>query len=504
MNENERGFAGADPAARERARADKRIEEAKQRAENEEKKRMRAERAHAEKMQERARREAGHKNGRAPGFGGWLAAVVALSVAVLALGAIVTVGYFDLKEAKASAADGYRSAVYEFSELVENMDANLAKARIADGGYEMQKVLTDVLVESELAEKCIERFPVGGHASQQLTAFVNRVGDYTETLLHKLSAGQKLSAEEREVVEYMYGTAEKIRAALPALTERANAGSLEEFLNETGSFSVEFGNLSNAVAEVPKSIEDGPFSQGANSRKSEFLAGQKELGESEAAARAGEYFAAYEPAELRLTGKTEGGDFAAYVFEFKAGTGEEYYAQITVRGGYLALLDGRNACTGHSLDAHACKRIAQKFLETCGYGGMRAVWAGESGSDCCINFVREQGGVLVYPEMIKVKVCKERGIVTGMEAHSYLASHAERTIGEPSVSRERVEANAEARMQLHGVRLALIPVDGREVLAYEICGDHGGRRYYAYVDAATGETVEIFTVVATDRGDALL
>ena len=526
MNENERISAGAEKVekidrggaeradeakskiAKEEARAEKRIENAKMKAEKEEKKRVRAEREHAEKMHERAERAertvARRRDKHTPGFGGWLAAVVALSVTVLALGAVVTVGYFDLKEAKASIAGGYQSAVYEFSELVENMDANLAKARVADGGYEMQKVLTDVLVESELAEKCLEQFPCDGHASQQLTAFVNRVSDYTETLLHKLAAGEQLTAEETEVVEYMYSTTEKIRAALPALVERAQNGTLEEFLNETGEFSVEFGNLSNTVAEVPKSIEDGPFSQSANSRKSEFLAGQKELSESEASARANEYFAAYEPTELRLTGKTEGGDFAAYAFEFKSKSGEEYYAQITVRGGYLALLDGYNGCTGHNLDVHACKLIAQKYLEKCGYADMRPVWAGESGSECCINFVRTQGGVLIYPEMIKVKVCEEKGAVTGMEAHSYLAAHADREIGTPSVSREKIEANAEARMELHGVRLAIIPVDGQEVLTYEIRGDHGGRRYYAYVDANTGKTVEIFTVVTTDRGDALL
>ena len=532
MNENERISAGAEKVekidrggaeradeakskiAKEEARAEKRIENAKMKAEKEEKKRVRAEREHAEKMHERAERaertvarrqeKQRGEDKHAPGFGGWLAAVVALSVTVLALGAIVTVGYFDLKEAKASIAGGYQSAVYEFSELVENMDANLAKARVADGGYEMQKVRTDVLVESELAEKCLEQFPCDGHASQQLTAFVNRVSDYTETLLHKLAAGQQLTAEETEVVEYMYSTTEKIRAALPALVEQAKNGTLEEFLNETGEFSVEFGNLSNTVAEVPKSIEDGPFSQSANSRKSEFLAGQKELSESEASARANEYFAAYEPTELRLTGKTEGGDFAAYAFEFKSKSGEEYYAQITVRGGYLALLDGYNGCTGHNLDVHACKLIAQKYLEKCGYADMRPVWAGESGSECCINFVRTQGGVLIYPEMIKVKVCEEKGAVTGMEAHSYLAAHADREIGTPSVSREKIEANAEARMELHGVRLAIIPVDGQEVLTYEIRGDHGGRRYYAYVDANTGKTVEIFTVVTTDRGDALL
>ena len=64
------------------------------------------------------------------------------------------------------------------------------------------------------------------------------------------------------------------------------------------------------------------------------------------------------------------------------------------------------------------------------------------------------------------------------------------------LARETVEANAARRMDLLGVRAALIPRAGRELLCWEVRGTAGGRLYYAYVDAATGETAEIRTVCA--------
>lgn len=517
---SEKEIAQQKKIAREEARAEKRVAAAKLKEEKEEEKRVRAEQARADKMHRRAERaereirrreerdagreEKGGKQPHAPGFGGWLAAVVSLSVAVLALGAIVTVGYFDLQETKGALAGGYQSSVYEFSELVENMDANLAKARITDGSYELQKVLTDVLVQSELAEKCLENFPVEGHSAESLVSFVNRVGDYSKSLLHKLAAGGTLTAQEEEVIEYMYQTVEKIRSNMPALIESAKGGTLEELLNETGDFNAEFGNLSNTTVEIPKSIEDGPFAQGAAKGDSELLSSAEELTESQAAERANGYFEEYKATEMRLTGKTQNGPFASYIFEFKDASGREFYAQITQRGGYLSVFDSYQPCSSHNYDVKTCVEIAGNFLEKCGYTGLRPVWASEAGVECCVNFAFEQDGAIVYPDMIKVKVCEERGIVTGLEAHSYLANHTQREIGQAKVSREKIEANASRRMQLHGVRLALIPVDGKEVLTYEIRGDFGGRRYYAYVDAATGETVEIFTVVSTDRGSALL
>lgn len=511
-------------ADKEAARAEKRVaaaqaKEAKKEAraeaalERRHERELRAEAAKEERMHRRAeraerrieRRESRENHKRAPGFGGWLAAVVSLSVAVLALGAIVTVGYFDLNNTKSAVMAGYRSSVYEFSELVENMDANLAKARVAEGSYETQKLLTDVLVQSELAEKCLESFPVEGRNTENLIAFVNRVGDYSKLLLHKLAKGGDLTEREEEVIEYMYQTTEKIRTAMPSLIESANKGSLEDMLAIDGDFSSKFGDMSNTTVEVPKSIEDGPFSQGASKKESKLLAAEEKIGEKEAAARAGKIFKSYKPSQLRVTGKTESKGFACYNVEFKDEKGREYYAQLTERGGKLALFDGYETCKSHNYDVRSCIRIAEKFLDGCGYTGLKPVWASEAGTECSVNFAYEEGGAVVYPDMIKVKVCEEKGVVTGLEAHSYLVNHTDREIGSASVSMETVERGAARRMEkLHGVRKAVVEVDGEEVLAYEIVGEHGGRTYYCYVDANTGETVDIFVVVGTDRGNAIL
>ena len=95
-----------------------------------------------------------------------------------------------------------------------------------------------------------------------------------------------------------------------------------------------------------------------------------------------------------------------------------------------------------------------------------------------------------------VKVCRGRCEVTGLDARLYLRNHKERTFAEPSLSEEKVEANAARRMELIGVRKALIPEQGEELLCWEVRGTSGGRLYYAYVDAFTGEAVEIRTACA--------
>ena len=485
-------------AAKERAAAEDR-ENA--RAAALEKRRQKEEKRQA--RHERRGEKKKNRRDRAPGFGGWLAAVISLGVAVLALGAVVTVGYFDLTEAKAGLYNSYQSSVYELSELVENMDTNLSKARVASGNYEMQKLLTDVLVESELAESCIESFPVGAHETENLSAFVNRVGDYSRRLLNKLALGGEITAEEQDVIQYMYETTDKIKYALAGIIADGREKNIDDVLKE-GGFAERFSTLEHNTIETPKMIYDGPFASSAQDGGAAALEGLAEMKESEILDLARGVFAGYGAKDVVSAGKTERGGLASYGVEVRTDTGDRYFAQFTARGGRLLLLDSYKECKDRNFDANACIGIAEKFLASLGYEGLEPVWVSEAGVQCDINFAYVQNGVVCYNDLVKVKVCQERGAVTGLEARSYLANHTERDIPAPSVAQSVIERAAASRMEVNGVRLALIPVEGEETLAYEINGTHAGSEYYAYIDAKSGRMVELFTVVGSASGRALM
>ena len=491
-------------AALEQARAAERIEEAKQKREQKQARaRKDTRRAPREQKRERGQGAEHRRTGgdaqaqeqnrrRAPGFGGWLAAVIALSVAVLALGAIVTVGFFDLREANGVLSSSYQENVYELSEHVENMSVGLAKARVAEGA-EMRNVLTDLLVQSELAEADLEMFPAGEQGTQSLTSFFNTVSAFSRRALRRMAAGEPLTERDVQAIEQMYECIERVRAAMPALVDSADL-TLRDLLAPEGDFAASLRALEEAAAREPVTLPE----------RQTILSGMDIVGEQQAIERASAYFSDYAPADLRVSGKTERGERSVYNVQFKDGAGNECFAQITERGGLLALFESYRPCEGENFDGARAAEIAAAFLEKCGYTGMTPVWASEAGGECMVKFCAEQDGVLVYPDMIRVKVCLERGVVTGMEAHDYLAAHRDRTFAAPALSAQTVENNAAARMdELQEVRLAVIPAGGHERLVYEVRGMYGGRQYFAYVDAQTGETCALRVVVPTDRGDDL-
>lgn len=485
----------------ERAAAAARVEAARERkeasaaraaraAEEEAARRMRA----AGRKEERAERRRSRREGR-PGFGGWLAAVVSLSVAVLALGAILTVGYFDLDEARAQLTDGYRRAAYELAERVEALDTSLAKARVAEGAA-LQRALTEVLVQCELAERDLESIPVDGVDAAPLAAFFGRTAGSSRRLLGKLAAGRALSAEEEAEVERLYGRAEELREGAAALSEGAAAVGAEAF-GAQSRFREGFDALSRIAAEGERPQPPfGPQPQGKGASEGSLLAAAPALSEREIGERAQSLFASYGCKDAAVVGRAERRGVACFEVEFSDGEGRPYTALLTERGGYLAFLDGHEDCSRLLFDRDACVEAARKFLDGCGYAGLVPVWATEGGSECRVEFVPEEEGVLLYTDRVMVKVCRGRGEVTGLDARLYLRCHKERAFAEPAVARETVEANAAQRMDLLGVRAALIPRAGRELLCWEVRGTAGGRLYYAYVDAATGETAEIRTVCA--------
>ncbi len=129
----------------------------------------RAKREHRLKVRAEKRAEKNEKR-HAPGFGGWLAAVISLGVVTLALGSMLTYGWINMDGMTADMATIHTESMYELNSIVDNLDTNLAKARVANTRNEQVKLLSNVAIESEMAETLLERLPVDTQFTQNVTS----------------------------------------------------------------------------------------------------------------------------------------------------------------------------------------------------------------------------------------------------------------------------------------------------------------------------------------------
>ena len=453
----------------------------------------------AEKRADRKERQ------HAPGFGGWLAAVIALGVTTLALGTMTTFGWMNMNGMQADMAGIHTQSLYELNSIVDNLDTNLAKARVSNSAGEQVRILSDIAIESEMAEVVLERLPVGTQLTQNMTSFVNKMGDSAQSMLYAVARGEKLTDSQKASIKYMYEVNLEMKRIINELTSSSNEKEMLKAMKgkENSLMFKSFGDLNNNTIETPKEINDGPFSDSIKKVTAKNLEALEEINSTRAEELAKEYFNAYGLTDARCTGETIAEQIECYNVCLTTNDGE-MFAQISKKGGKVVMFDSYKDCADKNFSVERCTDIAQDFLGALGFDNMKAVWTSENGTTCNLNFAYEQDGVIFYPDMIKVKVCEERGIVTGMEGIAYVLNHVERSADDATVSESEAEANLNPDFEIAGSRLTVIPFDEQETLAYEFYGSYGGNDYYIYVDAKTGEEIEVFTVVGTAQGRALM
>ena len=136
---------------------------------------------------------------------------------------------------------------------------------------------------------------------------------------------------------------------------------------------------------------------------------------------------------------------------------------------------------------------------------MKPVWINFANNVYTVNFAGEQNGVILYGDLIKVRVCAETNMVIGIEAKSYYTNHTQREIEKPTLSLSQAQSKLLEGISVETTRLALVPIgNSTEKLCYEFMGEYDGSTYYVYIDALTGKQIEMFKVIESTEGTLLM
>lgn len=436
----------------------------------------------------------------APGFGGWLAAVISLGTACLALATVVTAGAVRMNEMDTEAANGYRSTLYEMVSVSEDMDDNLTKLRIASGREEQRRLLTDLLVDSELMENALERIPVDAATSTDISSFVNRTGSYARRLLNQLASGKTLNETELNTVNYLYEVNRTLYNELNDLVMHMSESDFRAFLNGGA------GNMQNKLSEAgqgthkkPETAVDAPFSGEGNVGENQLVK-KTEVNEEQAQQLVKDYFNGYHVADTRMAGEGTAHGAGLYNYVLTDENGNEIYAEVTKNGGKLIFFDTYEECHQKNFDLETCDSLAREYLATLGITDVEAAFLSDTGMVANITYVGVHNGVRVYPESIRVRVCEEKGRVVGMDASGYLFNHSERNFEDPEVGEREALGIISKDLTPYEIHLSSVAVNGEEVLAYEIACYTETDSFIVYVDAMTGEEIQVYRIRESEGG----
>lgn len=467
-------------------------------------KREKAEELRREKLQKQTNRAV---NGKNKGYGGWLAAVISLGVATLILGGLLTYVVFSPVDDYMNYSAQEERNFYDLVGYVDGIDNNLSKVIVSNDDTFKQELLQEVRLQSNMASESLSNLSIHDEEKYYTVKFINQVGDYSHYLSKKLNNGEKLTQKDYEVLSNMYEINKNLKIELNGLTsnidENFNFSSIYEDKKDNLIIS-KFTDLESVASEYPHMIYDGAFSDGTENNEALALKGLKEIKKIEAEEIFKKAFASYGIKNVELTGETNDKVIKTYNFDADLQDGTVISATISKIGGKIINFNNFREAEEVKYTENDCLSIAEKFIKSLGIEGMKAVWTTEGASIDTFNFAYVKNGVVCYPDLIKVNVCRERGIVCSMEAKSYYLNHVNRDIEKAMVSEAQAKENVSNKIEVETSRLAVIPKNDAEVLAYEFTGKYNDETYYVYISAKTGKEIDIFKVVKTTEGNLIV
>ena len=494
-------------------------------ARNQEIERLKKERAkrRAEKKERREEERKQRSAGRKQSNGGWIAAVSVLGATTLALTGALTAGAVEMKRSNENTMTAYRGTMYELTGIMEHVDDDLERARISATPSQQSRILTDLLVQTRMAELDLEKLPLAGESDRGITAFINRTAGECERLLAKLRRGESLSDEDFERLEGLYKANHAIRTELDKVLAEMTDESLQEFIKKgTGSIADAMGRIDKSTLEENRAAMERGMEKTSDKLKEgmekakdkmkdakdkvqdkveEMTQKTANMGEkgkdmphiesARAEQLCKEYFSDYDIQQYQCVGETVTRGYSAYNVEGYDGKGTLLFAEISQKDGALLRFDYYEDCDADTFDLQNAERIAEEFLEKLGYDDMEVVRFRENGTMTDFTFVYEDDDVAYYPDEVHVKVCRSRGVVTALDASKYIQNHRERVAPNVKISMEEAQARLHDKLTVEASRLAVIKTKRGEVAAYEFLCSYGEENYFVYVDGVTGEEISI-------------
>ena len=125
----------------------------------------------------------------------------------------------------------------------------------------------------------------------------------------------------------------------------------------------------------------------------------------------------------------------------------------------------------------------------------------KEGGTVTVNYAYEQNGIVVYPDLIKLKIALDNGEILGIETSGYLNSHEERNVQDINISMDEAKKTLNPKLEIMSEGMAIIPTKWKtEILCYEFKGKVDDTEFLVYVNAGTGKEENILVILDTPNG----
>ena len=434
-----------------------------------------------------------------------------IGVFIIIIAVLITVLVRKEQDSKQASENSYNMAFYSLVDYVENVETYLAKSLISSTPEHGAETLTNVWREANLAQSYLARLPIESQELENTEKFLNQVSDYSYSLSRKNIYNESLSDEDLKNLKDLHNYSVELENTLNQLSEDINSGRIKwnELSNKgTVVFAQQvstqtndsFSNLEENFHEYSGLIYDGAFSEHITSSEKKGLTGN-DIDEETAKQKVSEFIGQENIKEIQSLGFSENATIPEYNFSVKTNLENDITISVSKKGGHIIYMNSNRTVNSEIISQEEANEKGKEFLNNKGLNNMKETYYLKQDGIVTINYAYTQNDVVVYSDLIKVKVALDNGEVLGIETTGYLNNHTQRDTSKVKISKEEAKKTLNKDLEISSEGLAIIPTEyNTEILCYEFKGKVDDREFFVYINAENGREEDILIITNTPNG----
>lgn len=412
---------------------------------------------------------------------------------------------------KQASENFYNMAFYELVDYVQNVETYLAKSLISSTPEHGAETLTNVWREANLAQAYLAQLPIGSQEIENTEKFLNQVSDYSYSLSRKNIYNESLTDDDLKNLNELYSYSVELENTLNQLADDIDSGRIKwnelenkgstVFAQQVSTSSLEgFSNLEENFHEYSGLIYDGAFSEHLTSTEKKGLIGN-DIDEEVAKQKVIEFVGDNNVKEIQSLGYSENATVPEYNFSVKTVNEDEISISISKKGGHIVYMNSNRDVNTEIILQEEANAKGKEFLDSHGFKNMKETYYLKQGGIVTINYAYTQNDVVIYSDLIKVKVALDNGEILGIETTGYLNNHTQRDINSVTISNEEAKSSLNKNLEILSEGLAIIPTEYQtEILCYEFKGKIDDKEFLVYINAENGREEDILIITNTPNG----
>jgi germination protein YpeB len=425
---------------------------------------------------------------------------------------------------KQATEDNNNRDLYELVGYAKNIEVYIEKARVVTTPKATISTFCNIVKQASLAKETLSSLPIDQNNMNQISKYFTQVIDYSTVVIEKVSTNNKLADEDYSNLDKINEYALHVSNVFTDIYAELNAGNinwneLSKIANEkleidqTSSTLKGFTDLKNTFTEYEGLIYDGAYSNHLETSSPKLIQYLPECTVEEAKTKVKECilnkYTSKEKVDediiqnIQFVEETNG-KLPLYTFNVivkKENMQDTVYVQITKKGGLMYLMLSDKTVSEAKIDIEEAKVLGREYLNKIGISNMKATYYINTDNMLTINYAYVQNDVIIYTDLIKVKIALDTGEIYSAECAGYIFNHTTRENISPVISDAKAKEVLNSKIEVKATNLAIIPNElNEEILTYEFKGVVEEREYLAYINAKTGEEENILIILETEGG----